>query len=280
MKPVTEREPDGLVQLGTKLKLRTYLRELWSRRDFAITAPLGDLRAQNMNSVLGSFWHLLNPLLLAGVYFLVFGVILGVRDDVPNFVAFLVIGIFIFHFTAKSLAGGSRAVIANLPLMQSMSFPRLVLPISAMLTEAIAQVPAILTMFVIIAITGEPITWLWLLVLPAFMLQSLFNFGLACIISRLTFHFRDVQNLLPYATRLLLYLSGVFYPAERIPAGTARDLFEWNPMHVFIEVSRSLLLEQAVDPVYWGRAALWTVVVAVAGFVFFRGKENEYGRGY
>jgi teichoic acid transport system permease protein len=273
------------MRLGTKPPLRTYLRQLWKSRDFAVTVPMGDLRAANMNTLLGGLWHLLNPLLLAAVYFVVFGVIFNGRGDMDNFVAFLIIGLFTYYFSQKAVTAGSRTVIANMPLMQSITFPRAVLPLSAMIGESVAQVPAIAMMLVLVVATivaygGELPSLLWLLVVPAFLLQSVFNFGLACVTSRLTFHFRDMQQVLPYTLRLWLYLSGVFYTAERIPEGWPRTVFELNPLHQFIEINRDILLYGTTDLARWGQVALWSFGLAIAGFWFFRARESEYGRGY
>jgi teichoic acid transport system permease protein len=274
-------ERDDLIRLGVKPSLRTYLREVWAKRDFTTTGSMGDLRAQNMNTLLGGVWHLFNPLLLAAVYYLVFGIIFDAADiEGTSYAAFLVIGIFVFTFTQKSMAAGSRTVIANLPLIQSLQFPRAVLPIGAVMTEAMAQVPAIGMMLLLVLLTGEPITFLWPLLLGAVALQAAFNLGLALATARMTFHFRDTQQLLPYFTRLWLYLSGVFYTAERIPAGWPRTLFELNPVHAYIQLSREILLFQAVEGRTWAIASAWSVGMLVGGFFFFRAKEVDYGRGY
>lgn len=273
--------PTDLVRLGVKPSLRSYFREVWAKRDFTTTGSFGDLRAQHMNTLFGGIWHLFNPLLLAAVYYLVFGIIFDAADiEGTSYAAFLVIGIFVFTFTQKSMAAGSRTVIANLPLIQSLQFPRAVLPLSAVLTEAVAQLPAIAMMLVLVVFTGEPITPLWLLIVPAFAIQAAFNLGLALATARMTFHFRDTQQLLPYVTRLWLYLSGVFYGAERIPAGWPRTLFELNPVHALIQLTREVLLFQDPMARTWVIAVSWAALALVGGFFFFRAKEVDYGRGY
>lgn len=279
--PAQREEGRQLVQLGVKPSLRSYVREVWAKRDFTTTGSFGDLRAQNMNTLFGGIWHLFNPLLLAGVYYIVFGIIFDAADiEGTNYPAFLVIGIFVFTFTQKSMAAGSRTVIANLPLIQSLQFPRVVLPLGAVMTEALAHVPAITMMLLLVMATGEPFTLLWPLLLPAFALQAAFNLGLAMATARMTFHFRDTQQLLPYVTRLWLYLSGVFYSTERIPEGWARTLFELNPVHAFIQLSREILLFQEPQIRTWVISGAWAAFALVGGFFFFRAKEVDYGRGY
>lgn len=278
--PAPDAPADNLVRLGVKPPLGEYLRQIWARRDFAVTVPLGELRAQNMNSVLGSLWHLLNPLLQAGVYYVIFGVLLGARGDADNYVAFLITGLFVFYFTQKAMTAGSRTVISNLPLIQSMSFPRAVLPLSAVLAECLAQLPAIATMLVLVLVTGEPLHLGWLLLVPAYLLQAMFNLGVAFVSARLTFHFRDMEQLLPYFIRLWFYLSGIFFGAERVPEGWLRTLFELNPVYVYITVTRQILLQESHEPRTWLYAVAWALVALLVGFLYFRGHESEYGRGY
>lgn len=279
--PLRDREaahPD-LKRIGVKPSLRRYLSDVWAKRDFAWTVPVGELRAAHMNTVLGSAWHLLNPLLLAGVFYLVFGVILGTDRGIDNFIAYLTVGILVFTFTQKSLAAGSRTIVANLPLIQSITFPRIVLPVSSVIGETIAHLPAVLTMLVVVLITREPLHWTWVLLVPALLVQLVFNLGIALVSGRLTFHFRDTQQFLPFVTRLWMYLSAIFYPIGIVP-GQLRPWFEINPAYLIITMHRDILIDQSVNPRIWALAAAWAVAASVIGFFFFRGKESEYGRGY
>lgn len=271
-----------LTRLGTRPRLGPYLRQLWLRREFILTVPLGELRAQHMNTALGSLWHLLNPLINVGVYYLIFGVVLGARDSADNYVGFLVVGLFTFHFVQKATMSGARIIVANLPLLQNLSFPRASLPMAGMLGEMLAQIPAVAVMLLLVAVTGESWAWQWLLVVPSFLLLAAFNLGLAFITGRLTFHFRDIQELLPYLLRIWFYLSGVFFGIEKIPADPPifRQLFRANPAQAFIEFHRGLLLDGSVDTGALSLMVGWALVLLVAGFFFFRQYEAEYGRGY
>lgn len=268
-----------LSQLGVKPDLGAYLRGIWARREFLITVPINELRAQNQNTVLGNLWHLLNPLFLAGVYYLVFGVILNARGRVENYPAFLITGLFTFFFTQKAIMAGTRTIIANIKLIRSISFPRAILPISAVIGEGIAQVPALTAMVALVLITGVSPSPAWLLVIPIMVVQAFFNLGWAFLSSRLTFHFRDVQQFLPYVMRIWLYFSGVFFAADFVPAGTPRRIFEMNPMYQFIHLNRLALLDGTIDLALLGSVSMWAVAALLFGFFFFRAHETEYGRG-
>ena len=277
--------------------MREYLADLWAHRDFLITVPLGELRAQNQNSVLGNFWHLLNPLLLAGVYYLVFGVILSARGGIDYYPAFLIVGIMTFTYFSKMVQAGARTVVANLKLIQSIRFPRASLPLASTLSETIAYGPALLTMMVLVTLTslvagssttGEslPAIWPsldWLLLVPATVLLAMFGLGAALIAARATFHYRDVQQLLPYLLRIWMYLSGLFYSVEyvsdRVGEGIWLAVFKANPMWQFFQIYRDILINGEFNGRIWVGASLWSVACLVFGFLWFRTHEVEYSRG-
>lgn len=276
-----------LRRVGTKLPLKDYLTELWRRREFAITVPLGELRAQNQDTSLGQLWHLLNPLLLIGIYYFVFGIVLDIeaRRGVDDYLPFLIVGVIIFNYTRSSLQSGARMIVKNRRLVQSINFPRSILPISSLVSETISHLYALPVMLVLLLSTnllGSTVipSWWWLLLIPITVLQALFNLGLAMAVARFAFHFRDVQNLMPYLLRLWFYMSGVLYPLsiDLIGNETIRLILQINPAWSMVEIARdALLYERAVGWV-WALAAVWTVVVLMVGFRYFRSAENEYGR--
>jgi teichoic acid transport system permease protein len=275
----------GLRRVGIPLTASQYVRQMWRRRDFVLTIPQGQLKAQNQNSLLGGAWHLLNPLLLAGVFYLVFGVLFEAQRSVEAFPAFLIIGVFVFTYTQKVMMSGSRTIIANGNLIKTISFPRACLPLASSLGEAAAQCVAFAAMAGVVLLTGVGPAPRWLLLIPAFLLQGLFNIGLALVAARLTFHYRDVEQLLPFALRLWMYGSGVFFPLEYVTANAEAagaawlaDAFQLNPLWVFMSLVRGALIGPSAGIQTWALALAWSVGVLVAGFFFFRAHEADYGR--
>jgi teichoic acid transport system permease protein len=171
-----------LSKLGVRPPLGTYLRECWRRRDFARAIAEGELRSQNMDTVLGNLWHVLTPLLLAGVYVLIFGIILDTSRGVENTIAFLVIGVFVYHYSQKSVMGGAKSVVANEGLIRSIRFPRAILPLSTVLGHALAFVSPFVVMLLIALATGETPGVAWLLLLPIVLLLTVFNIGAAFVV--------------------------------------------------------------------------------------------------
>lgn len=269
----------ALHKIGVRPGLRQYFAQIWDRREFLKTVPLSNLRAQNQTTVLGNLWHLLNPLFLAGVFFLVFGVIMGGRGGIENFTAFLVIGIFTFYYTRKSMQGGATSITSNMSLIHSMSFPRALLPMTAVITHLFSQFPAILTMLAIVLVTGESVQVTWLMIPVLLALQTMFNLGLTFATARMTFHFADTAQIIPYLLRIWLYLSGVFYEAETLISDPVKlRLFQLNPGYVFIKLHRDVIMDGVVSVNFLLEATVWSVVLLVLGFFFFYARETEYGR--
>lgn len=269
-----------LVRVGSKSGVLEYLRALWARREFAIAIPSAELHAEHRNTVLGGLWHVLNPLIQIGVYYLIFGVILTVDRGVDNFIGFLAVGVFIFHFTSRSVTAGARSITSNESLLRSISFPRAILPLAAVLAELAAFGYALIAMVGVLLATQETVTWHWLLLFPIIGLQLLFNIGAACFMARATTHFRDIQQVLPFILRMWLYSSGVMWPITRLTEKHP-DLtwvMEANPAFAFLELVRNALMDNAVGPPrLWLSAGLWSVAALVLGFTFFRARENDYG---
>ncbi len=268
----------GLHPPGSWGSLGEYLRRMWQRRSYLIHVPRADLAARNQATVLGYLWHLLNPVLNIAVYYLVFGVILGVTRGVEYFVAFLAVGIFVFQYTQKSITEAARSLDRKKGLMRSISFPRALLPLSATVTETLAFVPGVAVMMGVTVLVGAPVRMAWTLLLVLVVWQFIFNAGAGLLAARLTHQFPDLVNVLPYVFRLLFYGSGVLFSVTAyVDNETMRALFVLNPMYCLLELYRWSVLGM---PAQWGELVslgIWTVVLVVLGFWLFRQSEATYG---
>jgi teichoic acid transport system permease protein len=271
-----EARAAGLREMSRRPPLRTYLRMLWERREFALLVPLGELRQRNMDTLLGGSWHVLNPLFQAGIYYLLFGVLLQQRAGVDNYPAWLIIGLFFFGFTQKSVQSSARIIVTKVQMLRSLNFPAGILPISVNLSELLAFLPALLVMVVVVLATGERPALVWLLIVPLIVVQTMMNLGLSLIVSRLTVHFRDLDNILTHLLRMWLYFSGVLFPIDLAPEGIIRELLRINPPHAFLSTARSLLLDGRLDVVAATWALGWALAAAVIGVLFFHRYEGRY----
>lgn len=275
----------GLRTLGERPPFGRYLRDLWARRSFAWTLSSAQSYAQNEGNRLGQLWAVLNPLLLIGSYFVIFGLVLDTRGNVENYIGFLAIGVVLFGVTSSVFVAGSKAVVGNINLVRALHFPRAILPLSVTLRELISGLPAFGLLLLVMIMTGETPMPSWLLFPVAIALQLLFLLGLTLVGARVVNASRDLGNLIPVTTRMLRYVSGVFFPVthygDRLgePWGT---VLVNQPFALSLDLGRQSLLggaDHAIVPAQWLAMAGWAVGTLAVGIVVFWWDEARYGRG-
>jgi teichoic acid transport system permease protein len=256
-----------------------YARELWHRRAFAAEMSKATMRSSNTATFFGQLWLVLNPLLLAGVYFLLVTVISGRRD--PVFFAHLCLTLFAFNLVATAINSGATSVTSSGKLLMNTPFPRLLIPLSAVRTAFFRFLPTVpvYLVFHVIFLTGF---WSPKMLLSLYFLATmvLFSMGCAAFFSALQVYFRDTSSFLPYFVRVWMYLSPVLWKPDHLEgllSPAVLTLIQLNPMYSMLGGYAWLLQEPGFPPLYmWLTAAAWSVVAAVVGFLFFISREREF----
>ncbi len=276
----------GLSVSGARPGLTEYVRQLWGRRHFVSAFARARTQAQYTQARLGQVWQVLTPLLNAAVYFFIFGMLIGTDRGINNYVAFLVTGVFIFTFTQTSVLSGVKSISSNLGLVRALHFPRASLPIAFTLMQLQQLLMSMIVLMAIVLMTGEVPAWSWLIAVPALMLQSVFNAGLAMVMARLGSKMTDLAQLMPFILRTWLYASGVMYSIDHYAASApafVRVLLDLNPAAVYIDLMRFALIDSftaaELPPHVWAIALGWALLLGVGGFVYFWKAEEQYGRG-
>ncbi|KPI09873.1 ABC-2 type transporter [Actinobacteria bacterium OK074] len=278
----------GLSVSGARPTLPEYGRELWARRHFITAFATAKLTAQYSQAKLGQVWQVANPLLNAMVYYFIFGILLGTKRGVPDFLPFLVTGVFVWTFTQSSIMAGTRAISGNLGLVRALHFPRAALPVSFALQQLQQLLFSMCALLVIMLGFGIPVRPSWLLVIPALICQFVFNAGVAMIMARIGAKIPDISQLMPFILRTWMYMSGVMWSISRLT--DKHDLPHWiliclqcNPAGVYIDLMRFALLDSfksdQLPPHVWPLAVGWAIVAGVFGFIYFWKAEETYGRG-
>jgi len=240
----------GLTPSAQRAPIGKYLRELAHRWSFIMGFATARNIAMYTEAKLGQLWQVLAPLLNAGVYFLIFGVIItGVSRGVQPYLPFLVTGVFVFSFTQRTFISTSKVITDSLPLIRALQFPRASLPLAYVMIELQQMLLSMAVLVVIIlAVPGNPFTWYWLLAIPALLLLTMFNAGIGMFAARVGARVNDFAQLLPFLMRTWLYLSGVLYSIQQLVAqhsqhyGWATTLLQVNPAAIYITLVRNALL--------------------------------------
>jgi teichoic acid transport system permease protein len=268
----------GLRPSAQRAPIGVYLRELAHRWSFIMGFATARNIAMYTEAKLGQLWQVLAPLLNAGVYFLIFGVIIrNVSRGVPDYLAFLVTGVFVFSFTQRTFISTSKVITDSLPLIRALQFPRASLPLAYVMIELQQMLLSMVVLFVLVLFEGEPLTWYWLLVIPALALLTMFNAGIGLFAARTGARVNDFAQLLPFLMRTWLYISGVIYSVQQFVAdhsqhyGWATTLIELNPAAIYITLVRNALLRSqrlsafGAKPYNAAKCTMWTKSSTFAG---------------
>ena len=256
-----------------------YFRELWHRRAFAAEMSRATMRGANTTTFFGQLWLVLNPLLLAGVYYLLVTVIRGQHD--PVFFTHLCLGLFAFNLVSTAVTSGATSVTSSGKLLMNTPFPRLLIPLSAVRTAFFRFLPTVpvYLLFHLIFLTRM---WHPKMLLSLYFLGTmvLFAMGCAAFFAAVQVYFRDTSSFLPYFVRIWMYLSPVLWAPEQIAvllSPVLLTLIQLNPMYSMLGGYAELLQDTGFPPFYmWVTAGVWSVVTAVIGFLFFMSREREF----
>ena len=254
--------------------LKEFFSSLWKRRDFIFEYARADLHQKQYGTVLGQLWLILTPLILAGIYYLLL-IIIGVKGGAERF-GHLTGTLFLFYLVTNSIVSGAKSVTSGSKLVLNSAFPRLVLPLAETLIALMRFIPTLIVLIGIHLALGLPFT-IHMLWAPAILLLVL-GFALSCAIIAATInvYFRDAQNLLPYLSRTLLYLSPVLYTSEMLDQRLS-FLTVINPLFPFLDSWSAIMIE--------GRAPLmsdlilglgWTLALFSLGSYIFLTREREF----
>lgn len=258
--------------------LRPYVKALWQRREFAAEMSRTNIRAANTNTFFGQVWLVLNPLLLAAVYYLLVDIIAGggSQIDAAERFAHMCGGLFAFYYFSGAMTAGAASVVGGGKLLMNQSFPRMLLPLSAVRTAFFRFLPTLVVYIAIHLVMRQPLSWKMLLA-PAFLIMlTVFAAGMGMIFAALQVYFRDTTSFLPYFVRIWLYLSPVLWFAEQAPA-KFKGFIQYNPLYSLIGGWTDLLVRGHIPPyTMWLGAGFWALVAFVVGSLFFMSREREF----
>jgi lipopolysaccharide transport system permease protein len=265
-----------VIEPQTRLAL-PQLRELWDYRDLLLRLARRDLTVRYKQSAIGALWAILQPLLLG----VVFSVFLGNLANVPSgngvgYPVFALSGMVMWLFFANAMSLASQSTVANAQLISKVYFPRVIIPIAAVIQPAFDFMLALLVVFAAMAVYGVDIGP-QILLLPLLMPLALaVALGLGLWLSALHVRYRDVQVLVPFVVQVGLFVTPILYPFDLVPEHL-QPLYALNPMVGVLELYRWMLFDGSDWP---GAIVLIPVAAAivllVSGALFFQRAERSF----
>lgn len=267
-------------------------REFFQYRALLYNLTIRDLKVRYKNSLLGVVWSLLHPLLMMVVYTVLFTILIP-SDDIDNYPIFILVALIPWQFFSGTMISGTNSIVANASLIKKVYFPRILLPVSNLLSNFVNFLLAWVVLLILLFAfgIGLSIHALWV---PAILItQIIFMLGLLFIFSTLQTFYRDTLMMLEVALLAWFFLTPVFYPFERfgesaellgVTFNPAR-LMRWlNPMASIIDGYRTVLWGNVgsggpgpMDSLALLRTFVTAVIIFIIGYLVFSWTEHLFG---
>jgi lipopolysaccharide transport system permease protein len=249
---------------------------MWRYRELLYFLVLRELKVRYKQAALGAAWAIVQPLSAAIIFTVVFGIFARLPSDGLPYALFALAGVIPWTYFAEALRRSSTGLVDDAELIRKIYFPRLVLPIAAVIAPVV-------DFLISLAVLALVMSWyrvsptIHLLLLPAFLAM---NVGLALAfglwLGPLNVRYRDIKHILPFIVQVWMYASPVVYPLSMVPERW-RLLYSLNPMVGIIEGFRwTLLGTTAPNPTAVAMTIALTIALLTGGLMFFRSAERSF----
>ncbi|MEK7520329.1 MAG: ABC transporter permease [Patescibacteria group bacterium] len=251
-------------------------REFWRYRELLYFFTWRDLKVRYKQTAIGVAWAILQPFITMVVFTIFFGKLLNIPSDNIPYPIFVYIGLLFWQFFSTALSETSNSLINNQAIITKIYFPRLILPVSIVLTKLVDFFIAT------VVLAGLMVYYSWAPHLLGIVLVPLLLFitfmaatGAGLLLASINVKYRDVRYALPFFIQLLLFVTPVIYPASI--AGSYAWLLALNPMTGVIQTARGSLL--GTEPINWlllGVSCATMFVLFVVGVLMFKKVERYF----
>lgn len=251
------------------------LHELWNYRELLFSFITRDIKVRYKQTALGAAWAIIQPLFLMIIFTLAFGRLAKIPSEGLPYPLFSYAALLPWTLFAEGLTRSTNSMISNANIMTKVYFPRLIMPISGILSPLIDFSIAFLILLGMMLYYGFVPT-MNILLLPVFILLALAtSLGVGLWLSALNVQYRDFQYTVPFLIQLWLFASPVVYPSSLLPE-PYRTLFGLNPMAGVIEGFRWALLGTAPPSYLIAVSAFMVALLLISGAFYFKRMEQTF----
>jgi lipopolysaccharide transport system permease protein len=252
------------------------LRDLWQYRELVYFLVWRDLKVRYKQTVLGVMWAVLQPLVTVIIFTFIFGRLAALPSEGVPYPVFALAALLPWQLFAAAVSGSSNSLVGSANLITKVYFPRLLIPIGAVVST-LADFGISCLLLVLLMAWYRIVPGAGVVLLPLFVFQALvLALAIGLWASALNVRYRDVQYAMPFVMQVLLFVSPVAYSAALVPGGTLGFLYALNPLVGPIQGFRWALLGAAPPwPFFWSSVVV-TLVLLVGGLFFFKRMEDSF----
>lgn len=252
-----------------------FFKGLYEYRELLKTSISKDVRGKYKNSILGVMWSFLNPLLQIAVYALVFPLLMR-GGGIENYTVFICCGLIPWTFFSTAISRTSFTIIENGNIVKKVYFPREILPISVVTSEAINFIISTIIIIAFVLGYGVGISKYIIFYPLVLLVQYFLLIGISFIVSSVTVYFRDLQHFIGIALQLLFYATPIVYIPDAIPL-EFQWIIKYNPMTYIINAYRDIFYYQQMPSLmFLARILILGIVICLVGYFIFNKLQRRF----
>lgn len=250
-------------------------KEIWKYKDLLYFLTLRGIKARYAQSVLGVAWAIIQPLFTTLVFTLVFGGLAKVDSDGMPYILFSYLALWPWNYFSGTLTESANSLIQNANMITKVYFPRMVLPLSAILSKLLDFTIAFVVVLGMLLYFKQIPGW-GVVFLPLLIIQLLLcSLGIGMFLSALAVKYRDVKHALSFVVQLLLYSAPVVYSTSAVPE-QYQKFYIINPMVGVIEGFRAAFLDRPMPWDWIWPGSIAATIFFVFGMFYFRRMERIF----
>jgi ABC-2 type transport system permease protein len=235
-----------------------------------------DFKLRYQGSALGYVWSLLRPLFMFAILYVIFGVFLKVKANIPHYPAYLLLGILLWNFFAEITTGSVAAIVGKGDLLRKINFPKYVIILAVSFSAIINLILNFVVFGIVMALTNVSLSWQSLLIVPLVIELFVLSLGAAFFLSALFVKFRDVTYIWEVVMQAGFYATPILYPISYVAAAsiTVAKYMLLNPLAQIIQDARYVLVTPQTQTIadYWGGDKwIWAIPIGITIFVMVLG---------
>lgn len=238
-------------------------------RDLIRALVARELKVRYRRSAIGFLWTMLQPLLTMMVLHLVFSALF--RFQLPNYPVYALSGILFWNFFQQSIVTSMNSLRGNAMILNKLPVPLEVFPIATILSGVVNLLFAMIPLFLILLVTGHPMTWSLLFLPVSILIAAIFTLGAGLLLSPLAVFFSDIVELVTVCLTLLFYMTPIIYPMSVVEGHRLFSFVRYNPTRSILEIFRDPIYLYKIPPItHLSLALVLALAVLVIGSYVFR----------
>ena len=266
------------IEIKSKDKLDLGLKELWDYRELFYFFTWRDIKIKYKQTILGFLWAILQPLFMTLVFTLFIGdsIVQKTQLTIP-YPIFALSGMLLWGIFSGGMSNAANSMVSNANIIKKIYFPRLIVPISAILVALVDFFMAFIVFIVLLFIYRVDINYSAVLLLPvSILITCLAAMGCGTLLAALNIKYRDVRYIIPFLVQGLLFLTPVLFPINISNNSVAQFILKLNPISGALELMRGLFVGYEINYETVTISLVSSLVLFIIGILYFRKTENYF----